>query len=71
MERGPSHGERSIWVGRSDSETCQNVEQATMLEDAPVSSWEVGSETILLNPAALGFSLCLEQIVSGFSGNHV
>ena len=26
--------------------------QATTLEDAPVSSWEVGSETVLLNPAA-------------------
>jgi hypothetical protein len=26
--------------------------QATTLEDAPVSSWEVGSETVLLNPTA-------------------
>ena len=26
--------------------------QATTLEDALVSSWEVGSETVLLNPAA-------------------
>jgi hypothetical protein len=50
---------------------CAKMSQAITLEDAPVSSWEVGSETILLNPAALGFSLCLEQIVSGFSGNHV
>ena len=28
------------------------VRQATTLEDALVSSWEVGSETVLLNPAA-------------------
>jgi hypothetical protein len=27
--------------------------RATMLEDAPVSSWEVGSEPVLLKPAAV------------------
>jgi hypothetical protein len=31
---------------------CAKTLQATTLEDAPVSSWEVGSETVLLNPAA-------------------
>jgi hypothetical protein len=31
---------------------CANMLQATMLEDDPVSSWEVESETVLLNPAA-------------------
>jgi hypothetical protein len=31
---------------------CANMLQATTLEDAPVSSWKVGSETVLLHPAA-------------------
>ena len=31
---------------------CAKMSQAITLEDAPESSWEVGSETVLLNPAA-------------------
>lgn len=45
MERGPF---RVVTVTGRLAKTSQ----ATTLEDAPVSSWEVGSETVLLEPAA-------------------
>ena len=45
MERGP-FGLVAVIV------RCAKTLQATTLEHAPVSSWEVGSETVLLNPAA-------------------
>ena len=45
MERGP-FGLVAVTV------RCAKMLQATTLEDALVSSWEVGSETVLLNPAA-------------------
>ena len=45
METGP-FGLVAVTVRRA------KMLQATTLEDAPVSSWEVGSETVLLNPAA-------------------
>ena len=45
MERGP-FGFIAVTV------RCAKTLQATTLEDAPVSSWEVRSDTVLLNPAA-------------------
>ena len=45
MERG-SFGLVTVAVRRA------KMLQVTMLEDVLLSSWEVGSETVLLNPAA-------------------
>jgi hypothetical protein len=44
MERGP-FGLVAVTV------RCAKMLQATMLEDAPMSSWEVRSKTVLLKPA--------------------
>ena len=45
MERGP-FGLVAVTV------RCAKTLQATTLEDASVSTWEVGSEAALLNPVA-------------------
>jgi hypothetical protein len=46
MERGP-FGLVAVTVRHA------KMFQATTLEDAPVSRWEVGSDTVLLNQAAV------------------